>query len=163
MSHHNSPHHYHHRSSHHHQSDHHHRSSYQHRSSSSHLHENAPRITDESSRSRLNDNEHEFHIHSNNYNLVFIDEEISTNTLTDLVIHVNKCRQYSIDTESDKRDKRLALIQVHTMPVEDKPYVLLFQLHHLPNRSSVKYEKILELFELMFRSDNKIYSWGNRR
>ncbi|CAF2927168.1 unnamed protein product [Rotaria sp. Silwood2] len=101
-----------------------------------------------------------FHVHSSDYELVFINNNASTNTMEKLLNHVNTCRQYAIDTESERTNNQLSLIQINSIPTKPPSRVMLFELKHLPDQHSQKYEKILQLFQLIFRLDNEIYSWG---
>lgn len=102
-----------------------------------------------------------FHVSSADYDIVFVNHNISINTLHELLIHVQLCKQYSIDTESERDNNKLSLIQINSIPSESKTFVLLFELNYLPDRQSEKYEKICELFRLIFRKNNEVYSWGN--
>ena len=109
----------------------------------------------------LNENYPEFHISSNNYDIVFVNNETTPNEFTLLLRHVRFCRQFSIDTESDQRNNKLSLIQINSMPVRDKSFVILIELEQLPHQYSVEYEKVRELFRFLFREDNEVYSWGD--
>ena len=55
---------------------------------------------------RLNRNYPEFHIHPNEYELVFVNDHTSVYVLDGLLHHVDVCDQFSIDTESDYRTSR---------------------------------------------------------
>ncbi|CAF2071775.1 unnamed protein product [Rotaria magnacalcarata] len=102
-----------------------------------------------------------FHVHSSDYEIVFVNHETSTNSLNKLLNHVNLCKQYSIDTESEKTNNQLSLIQINSIPFKPPSLVVLFELQHLPDRNSQKYDNILQLFQIIFRAGNEIYSWGN--
>ncbi|CAF1500210.1 unnamed protein product, partial [Adineta steineri] len=88
-----------------------------------------------------------FHVRSTYYDIIFVNKNTSMDILNKLLIHVNKCNQYSIDTESDRRKNLLALIQINTIPIEEKSIVILFELNHFPDLSST-------------REGNETYSWG---
>jgi hypothetical protein len=75
--------------------------------------------------------------------------------------HINDCYQYSADTESEMSNNKLSIIQFHTIPRTLPSQVLIIELSKLPNRESHLYEKIKEIFRLIFRSHTEIYSWGN--
>ena len=77
--------------------------------------------------------------------------------------HANTCKQYSIDTESERANNQLSLIQINSIPSEPKSLVMLFELNHLPTRNSHKYEKSCQLFRSIFRTSNEIYSWEDMR
>ncbi|CAF3330426.1 unnamed protein product [Rotaria socialis] len=102
-----------------------------------------------------------FNVHSSDYEIVFINNETSSNTINKLLNHVNLCKQYSIDTESERANNQLSLIQMNSIPIAPPSIVMLFELKHLPDRNSQKYANILQLFQIIFRSGNEIYSWGN--
>jgi hypothetical protein len=106
---------------------------------------------------------HLFHVPSSLYELVFINDNTSNNTLDKLLNHVSQCRQYSIDTESEKDDNKLALIQINSIPINPPSIVILCELAQLADHDSHKYRKVCELFRLIFRSGNEIYSWGDMR
>ncbi|CAF2072730.1 unnamed protein product [Rotaria magnacalcarata] len=78
-----------------------------------------------------------FHVHSSDYEMVFVNNETSTNTINKLSNHVNICKQYSIDTESERANNQLSLIQINSIPIKSPSLVALF------------------------KAGNKIYSWGN--
>ncbi|CAF1565297.1 unnamed protein product [Rotaria sp. Silwood1] len=56
-----------------------------------------------------------FHVHSSDYEVVFVNNETSTNTMNKLLKHVNTCKQYSIDTESERANNQLSLIQINSI------------------------------------------------
>jgi hypothetical protein len=112
--------------------------------------------TDKSRRS--NGNYPKFHVHPQYYDTIFVNNSTSTNMMKKLLIHGNLYKQYSIDTESDRRNNQLSLIQINSMSAEQKSTVMLFELNHFPDQNSQKYENIHQLFQLIFRSGNEIYS-----
>ena len=101
-----------------------------------------------------------FDVHSSDYEVIFVNDNTSTNTMNKLLNHVYTCKQYTIDTESERTNNQLSLIQINSIPIEPPSFVILFELKHLPHRNSQKYENIHQLFQLIFRSGNEIYSWG---
>ncbi len=143
----NDPPHHRHRSSdsHHHQSP--HPSSYSHIYSSNSIEPNPS-----------SEDYPQFHMHSNLYTLIIVNNETSIDTWNTPLNHVQKCKQYSVDTESDRRNNRLSLIQVNTIPSDGESLVLLFEMNHFPTRTSSKYEKVRKIFQLIFREKNEIYS-----
>ncbi|CAF2027246.1 unnamed protein product [Rotaria magnacalcarata] len=88
-----------------------------------------------------------FHVHLSDYEMVFVNHETSSHTINKLLNHVNLCKQYSIDTESEKRNNQLSLIQINSIPFTPPSLVMLFELKHLPDRNSQKYANILQLFK----------------
>ena len=156
----------------HHRSNHHHDTSSSSSKSTEQDHRRLPQTTSSSHRqssqvleqgSHSNENYPEFHMSSNNYDIIFLNNETTSNELNMILRHVRFCRQYSIDTESDQRTNRLSLIQVNSMPVRDKSIIMLFELEQLPHEHSTEYDKIRELFCLLFRKDNELFAWGDMR
>ena len=137
------------------------------RQSSSRDHRKTSPYSSFNSQDMINNQHHEeyhsFHVPSSLYELVFINDNTSNNTLDKLLNHVYHCRQYSIDTESERDDNKLALIQINSIPINPPTIVILCELAQLPDHDSHKYKKICELFRLIFRSENEIYSWGDMR
>ncbi|CAF1550959.1 unnamed protein product [Adineta ricciae] len=159
----------------HHLSTHHHRSS-SHRTTSSSSHHTASssshRSPSHSSRqtnvkSKHNREVHDeyppFHIPSSTYELRIVNSDTPMDIIDEMLIHVNQVKQYSIDTESEKDNNELCLIQINSMPVESKSMVILIELKNLPSQRSIRYEKIGSLVRLVFRVNNEIYGWGNIR
>ncbi|CAM4955818.1 unnamed protein product [Rotaria socialis] len=100
-----------------------------------------------------------FHINSSDYEAAFVNNETSTNTINKLLNHMKIFKQYSIDTESERANNQLSLIQINSITITPPSLVMLFELEQLPDRNSQKYENILQLFQIIFRTNNKIYSW----
>ncbi|CAF3330016.1 unnamed protein product, partial [Rotaria socialis] len=74
--------------------------------------------------------------------------------------HFKHCCSYSIDTESDCDTYDIALIQIHSIPVELPAIVVLIELNHLPSIDSLLFSQIRLLFDFVFQSRNIIYYWG---
>ncbi|CAF3940867.1 unnamed protein product [Rotaria sp. Silwood1] len=102
-----------------------------------------------------------FVIPETSYEVIFINRYMSMEVMDKVLHHINDCYQYSVDTESEKSNNELSIIQVHTIPRTLPSQVLIIELSHLPNRGSNLYVKIKEIFRLIFRSHNEIYSWGD--
>ncbi|CAF4393768.1 unnamed protein product, partial [Rotaria sordida] len=49
-----------------------------------------------------------------------------------LVNPVQECTQFTIDTESERSDGQLALIQIQTIPSQLPSLLILIELQHLP-------------------------------
>ncbi|CAF3091854.1 unnamed protein product [Rotaria sp. Silwood2] len=131
------------------------------RSSSGSYYQSSQHLSSHAYRSSYAKHYPTFHVHSSDYELVFINNNTSTHTINKLLNHVGTCKQYAIDTESERTNNQLSLIQINSIPIEAPSRVMLFELKHLPNQHSQKYDKILQLFQLIFRLDNEIYSWGD--
>ncbi|CAF2932692.1 unnamed protein product [Rotaria sp. Silwood2] len=78
-----------------------------------------------------------------------------------LLNHVQQCTQFTIDTESERSDGQLALIQIQTIPSQLPSLLILIELQHLPSDNPPAYVKIKIFFTLVFRSGNQLYSWGD--
>ncbi|CAF4249392.1 unnamed protein product [Adineta steineri] len=78
-----------------------------------------------------------FYVRSTYYDIIFVNNNTSMDILNKLLIHMNTGNQYSIDTNSDRRNNLSALIQINTIPIEEKSVVILFELNHFPDLSSI--------------------------
>ncbi|CAF2977863.1 unnamed protein product [Rotaria sp. Silwood2] len=74
---------------------------------------------------------------------------------------VHNVLKFTIDTESERSNHQLALIQIQTIPSRLPLLVILIELQHLPTNNLPTYVKIKEFFSLVFRSGNKLYSWDD--
>ncbi|CAF4561393.1 unnamed protein product [Rotaria sp. Silwood2] len=95
------------------------------------------------------------------YKIVHVNKYTSMEELHLLVNHVQQCTQFTIDTESERSDGQLALIQIQTIPSQLPSLLILIELQHLPFDNPPTYIKIKEFFSLVFRSGNQLYSWGD--
>ncbi|CAF3729881.1 unnamed protein product [Rotaria socialis] len=102
-----------------------------------------------------------FEIPTSYYNVVHVNKYTSIEEMHMLINHVQECTQFTIDTESEKSNGQLALIQLQTIPSRLPSLVILIELAHLPSNDSHVCVKIKEFFELIFRSNNELYSWGD--
>jgi hypothetical protein len=80
-----------------------------------------------------------------------------------LIDYAQDCNEYTFDTESEKLDKQLALIQIQTISHRLPSLVIILELAHLPPKKSSIYMQIKQFFQLVFRSGNNLYSWGSLR
>ncbi|CAF4256604.1 unnamed protein product [Rotaria magnacalcarata] len=94
------------------------------------------------------------------YNVIHIHKQMIDQTMEMLIEHVQHCDEFTFDTESEKSNKKLALIQIQTIPNHLPSLVILLELAHLPPYESQLYTKIKHFFQLVFRSTNSLYSWG---
>ncbi|CAF3739536.1 unnamed protein product [Rotaria socialis] len=94
------------------------------------------------------------------YNVIYIHKQMTGQTMEMLIEHVQHCNEFTFDTESEKSNKKLALIQIQTIPDQLPSLVILLELAHLPPLESQLYTKIKHFFQLVFRSTNSLYSWG---
>ncbi|CAF3733446.1 unnamed protein product [Rotaria sordida] len=63
----------------------------------------------------------------------------------------------------EKSTKQLALIQIQTIPQQLPFFVILVELAHLPPIHSLIHLQIKQLFKLIFKFRNNIYSWEQLR
>ncbi|CAF3753237.1 unnamed protein product [Rotaria sp. Silwood1] len=76
-----------------------------------------------------------------------------------LINHVRNCNEFTFDTAGEKSIKQLTLIQIQTIPQQLPFFVILVELAHLPPINSLIHLQIKQLFELIFKFRNNIYSW----
>jgi hypothetical protein len=95
------------------------------------------------------------------YKVVYVNKYTSMEEMNLLVNHVQECTQFTIDTESEKSNGQLALIQIQNIPPRLPLLVILIELAYLPSNDSFMYVKIKEFFKLIFRSGNELYSWDD--
>ncbi|CAF3363647.1 unnamed protein product [Rotaria sp. Silwood2] len=94
------------------------------------------------------------------YQVFHIQRFITLEKIQLIVQHIKNCRLFSIDTESDCFTRELALIQIHTIPIELPSMIILIELHHLPSTDTLLFKAIYALVQLIFKSGNTLYSWG---
>ncbi|CAF1408096.1 unnamed protein product [Adineta ricciae] len=102
-----------------------------------------------------------FQVPSSYYRTFHIHRFVSPNTLTFLIDHVNRCRRFSIDTESECSTNAIALVQINTVPKTLPGFVILVELNHLPHIDTQLFEQIRVLFKSLFKSNNEVYGWGS--
>jgi len=95
------------------------------------------------------------------YKVVFVNKNTSMEEMNLLINHTQSCKQFTIDTESERSNGQLALIQIQTLPPRLPTFVILIELAQLPTEDSHMYVKIKKFFDLVFRLGNELYSWGN--
>jgi len=95
------------------------------------------------------------------YELIFVNKYMTMEVMDKVLNHISDCYQYSVDTESEMSNNELSIIQVHTIPRTLPSQLLIIELSQLPNRESYLFKRIKEIFRLIFRSHNEIYSWGD--
>jgi ribosomal protein L21 len=95
------------------------------------------------------------------YQIKYINKYTTYDTMKLLIDHAEKCFKYSIDTEGEKSTKATALIQIETIPSELPKFIIILELTHLPSNDSSSKVLIKKLLQLIFRSGNTLYSWGN--
>ncbi|CAF1258658.1 unnamed protein product [Rotaria sordida] len=71
--------------------------------------------------------------------IVHVNKYTSMKELHLLVNHVQQCTQFTIDTESEKSNAQLALIQIQTIPPRLPLLVILIELQHLSSNNLPTY------------------------
>ena len=66
------------------------------------------------------------------YKVVHVTKYTSIDEMHLMINHVQECTQFTIDTESERSNSQLALIQVQTIPPRIPLLVILMELAHLP-------------------------------
>ncbi|CAM4856072.1 unnamed protein product [Rotaria socialis] len=100
-------------------------------------------------------------IPTSNYKVIHVNKYTSLENLQLLIGLVQKCTQYTSDTESERSNGKLALIQIQAIPRRLPALVILIELEHLPPNNSCMYVKIKENFLFIFKSGIELYSWGD--
>ncbi|CAF1438112.1 unnamed protein product [Rotaria sordida] len=77
---------------------------------------------------------------------------LSAQELQTIMEHITTCKNFSIDTESDRNTRELALIQIHTIPSRLPGIVILLELFHLPLVDTILFQQIYSLVQLIFYS-----------
>ena len=94
------------------------------------------------------------------YHVVFLNKRTDIETAHSLMNHVQDCRGFIFDTESDTSNYELALIQIQTFPRKLPVYVILLELAHLPPQESTLHLAFKQFFQLVFKPDNMLFAWG---
>ncbi|CAF1677121.1 unnamed protein product [Rotaria sordida] len=97
------------------------------------------------------------------YEIIYVNKYTTTETMQKLINHVRNCNEFTFDTEDEKSTKQLALIQIQTIPQQLPFFVILVECAHLPPINSSIHLQIKQLFELIFKFRNNIYSWESLR
>ncbi|CAF4144676.1 unnamed protein product [Rotaria sordida] len=84
------------------------------------------------------------------YKVIHVNKYTSMEEFDLLINHVQECTQFTIDTESEKSNGQLALIQIQTIPSQLPLLIILIELQHLPSNK-------------LPTSGNKLYSWGDMK
>ncbi|CAF1350819.1 unnamed protein product [Rotaria sordida] len=95
----------------------------------------------------------------NDYRIYHINQLTSSILLHNLIEQAKKTIQFTIDTEDDYYTHRPSLIQIEF--IQHQSIVLLIEVHHLPQATSVIFWLIRSLLKIILNPSNCIYSWGN--
>ncbi|CAF1329628.1 unnamed protein product [Rotaria sordida] len=100
-----------------------------------------------------------FDIPTSLYEIIYANKYTTTETMQKLIDHVRNCNEFTFDSEGEKSTKQLALIQIQTIPQQLPFFVILVECAHLPPINSLIHLRIKQLFELIFKFRDNIYSW----
>ncbi|CAF4339296.1 unnamed protein product, partial [Rotaria sordida] len=95
----------------------------------------------------------------NDYYIYHINQSTSSSLLHNLIEQARKTTRFTIDAEDDYYTHQPSLIQIEF--IQYQSIVLLIQVHHLPEVTSVIFWLIRSLLKMIFNPSNCIYSWGN--
>ena len=90
--------------------------------------------------------------------MVFLNKRTGIETVHSLMNHVQDCRGFIFDTESDTSNYELALIQIQTFPRKLPVYVILLELPHLPPQESTLHLAFKQFFQLVFKPNNMLFA-----
>ena len=94
------------------------------------------------------------------YEVIFIHENTTSGTMKRLIKYARRCEEYTFDTESEKLDNQLAVVQIQTISDHLPLLMIIVELTHLPSRNSSLHEQIQEFFQSVLRTGNRLYCWG---
>jgi len=94
------------------------------------------------------------------YQLHFIHEQIDIQIIDYLFDEAKLTDHYSMDTEDDPFTHELATLQVEFIRYNSSPLVIIIETNYLPEQSTPLFKKIQHLGQIIFSSNNHIYSWG---
>ncbi|CAF4520277.1 unnamed protein product [Rotaria socialis] len=104
-----------------------------------------------------------FYLPTSFYEIIYVNKFTTTETMQKLIDHVRYCLEFTFDTEGERSNNQLALIQIQTIPQQLPCFVVLLELLHLSSYDTLIFVKIKQLFQLIFQSKDKLYSWGSLR
>ena len=109
---------------------------------------------------QLKQNYPSFTIPTDMYEVKYVNKYTTINVMQLLIRHVENCQEYTIDTEGERSTNEVVLIQIETIPRELPIFIIIFELKHLSSDNSPSNVMIKNIFRLIFRPGNKLYSWG---
>ena len=95
------------------------------------------------------------------YEVIFIHENTTSGTMKRIIKYARLCEEYTFDTESEKSDNQLAVVQIQTISDHLPLLMIIVELTHLPSRNSSLHEQIQEFFQSVLRKGNRLYCWGS--
>jgi hypothetical protein len=99
---------------------------------------------------------------SSNNNIIHLHHLTPISTINELINEARQISVYSIDTESQiiNGQARGALIQIQLVHTINYSTILITETFYLPNKDSLLFSKIKELYSIIFNNGNKIVTWG---
>ena len=99
---------------------------------------------------------------STNNTIIHLHYLTPISTINELINKAKQTTIYILDTESQviNGQSRGALIQIQLVHALDYSTILLTEIFYLPKKDSPLFEKIKELYSVIFNNGNKIVSWG---
>ena len=91
-----------------------------------------------------------YHIHKKT-DLVLLDK---------LIHEANTVNHFTMDTENDSLTHRPATLQIEFIKPGSPSTVIIIEVQHLPEQTSIRFKKIQQLCTIIFTLRNHIYSWG---
>ena len=104
-----------------------------------------------------------FIIPSSIYEVKFVHKNTLNDTMQMIIDYAQDSNEYTFDTESEKLDYHLALIQIQIISHRLPALVIILELAHLPPKKSSIFMQIKQFFQLVFRPGNRLYAWGSLR
>ena len=98
------------------------------------------------------------------HHLQFINRTTSEEKLHQMIQVANVSTMFFLDTESTliyHERNRPALIQLQLCPSNEIPTVLIIETNHLPSINSKEFQLIKQIFRIVLKSNNYMYTWGN--
>ncbi|CAF1139158.1 unnamed protein product [Rotaria sordida] len=81
--------------------------------------------------------------------------------IDDLFLIAQETHHFIFDTESDYRTNHPVLIQIFFMlDTQQISLLLIVEANLLPDYASIVFNKLQQLFNIIFRDDSYLYCWG---
>jgi hypothetical protein len=99
---------------------------------------------------------------TSNINIVHLHHQTEITIINQLIQQAKITKRYTMDTESQKRqsENHGALIQIEMVNSINCSTVILLEIYHMPDVDSLLFERIKELWSIIFNSGNEIITWG---
>ena len=94
------------------------------------------------------------------YQLHFIHEQIDIQIIDYLIDEAKLTNHYSMDMEDDPLTHEPATLQVEFIRYNSSPIVIVIEANYVPEQSAPLFKTIQHLGQIIFSSNNHIYSWG---